>query len=136
PERHPLLELQCDALGDELGIELRPVNLLNVDEDLAIGALVELLLQLLDFRALAPDDDARAGGANRDAKLVARPIDFDRADPRRFQALAQNLFQLQIFMQQVGVALLGEPAGPPALVVAQSKSVRMNFLTHKPPEIW
>ena len=69
-------------------------------------------------------------GVNRDAQLVARPVDFDRADAGRLQPVAQRVLQLQIFAQQLGVILLGEPARPPGLGDAQPEPVRMYFLTH------
>ncbi len=91
------------------------------------------MLQLFDLRALAADDDAGARSADGDAQLVARAIDFNRAHAGRLQLLAQAFLQLQIFLQQLGVALLGEPARAPRLVEAQPESVRMNFLTHLCP---
>ena len=56
---------------NELGVELRLLDFLDVDEDLALGALLDLLLQLFDFLALAPDDDVVV---NRDADLVQRQL--------------------------------------------------------------
>ena len=92
--------------------------------------LGQILLQLFDLGALAADDDAGTRGADRDAQLVARTVHFDRADAGRLQPVAQRFLQLQIFLQQLGVVLLGEPARAPGLVDAQPKSVRMNFLSH------
>src|SRR5678816_45522 len=57
-------ELHRHRFGDELGVELRLLDLLDVDEDLAIGPLLDFLLQLVDFRPLAADDDTRPGGVN------------------------------------------------------------------------
>ena len=58
PERHALLELHRDRFRDQLRFELRLLDLLDVDEDLAVGPLLDLLLQLVDLRALPSDDDA------------------------------------------------------------------------------
>src|SRR3990172_745675 len=58
-ERHPLLELQGHVLGDELRVELRVDDLLDVQVDLLARAHLQLVLQLLDLRPLAADDDAR-----------------------------------------------------------------------------
>src|SRR6478752_4544540 len=79
-ERHALFELHRHRLGDQLGVELRLLNLLDVDEDLARGALLDLLLQLVDFRALAADDDARARGVDVDLQLVGRALGFNLRD--------------------------------------------------------
>src|SRR5581483_6833148 len=119
-----------DGFRDQLRVELGLVNFLNVDEDLALGALGHILFELFDFGALAADDDAGPRRADGDPQLVAGPVDFDRAHARRLQALAQRLTQFEIFLQQLGVALLGEPAGAPRLVEAQSKTVWMNLLSH------
>jgi hypothetical protein len=129
-ESHALLELQGDRFRHQLRIQLRLVYFLNVDENLALGALGQIQLQLLDLRALASDDDAGPRGADGYPQLVAGAIHFDRADAGRLQPLPQRLAQLHIFLQQLRVVLLGEPAGTPRLVKAQPETVRMNLLSH------
>src|SRR5579871_158054 len=57
---HALFKLQRDRFADQLRVQLRLVNFLNVDEDLTLGLLRQILLQLFDLRALAADDDARS----------------------------------------------------------------------------
>ena len=47
-----------------------------------------------------------------------------------FQPLAQSAFQLQVFTQKLGVVRFGEPARSPGLGDAQTKAVRMYFLSH------
>src|SRR5260370_32631362 len=44
---------------------------------------LQVLLELVNFRALAADDDARTRGADNDAQLVAGTLDVDRAHARR-----------------------------------------------------
>src|SRR4030095_12206277 len=129
-ERHALLELHRDRLGDRLAVELRLLDLLDVDEDLAVGPLLDLGLQLVDFRPLAADDDARARGVDVDLQLVGRALDLDLADAGVREALLQAVAQLEILVQQLRVVLVGEPARPPGLVEAEPKAVRMDFLTH------
>src|SRR6266851_3097003 len=86
-EGDALFELQGDRLSDQRGIEFRPVNFLDVDVHFALGALLDFALELIDFRALAPDDDSGAGGKEANHKLVRGALDVDRADPGRFQAV-------------------------------------------------
>src|SRR5439155_8047630 len=69
-EGDALLELQRHRFRDELAVELRLQDLLDVDEDLLAGLLLDLLLQLLDLLPLAADDDAGTGGEDRDLELV------------------------------------------------------------------
>src|SRR6188768_1273106 len=80
-ERDALLELHRHRLADQLRVELRLLDLLDVDEDLAVGLLLDLLLQLVDFRALAADDDPWARGVDVDLQLVGRALDLDLRDP-------------------------------------------------------
>src|SRR5262245_54996825 len=129
-ERHALLELHRHRFGDELRIELRLLDLLDVDEDLAVGPLLDLLLQLVDFRALAPDDEAGARGVDVDLQLVGGALDLDLRDARVREALLEAVAQLEILVQQLRVVLVGEPARAPGLVEPEPKAVRMDFLTH------
>src|SRR5471032_2946561 len=124
PERYALFQLERNRLRHQLRIELGLVNLLNVDEDFALGLLRHVLLELFDLGALPPDDDARPRRADRDPQLVAGPVDFNRADPGRLQPVAQVGLQLQIFLQQLGIAVRRKPTRAPGLVEAQPKSVR------------
>src|SRR5882724_11217100 len=58
PERHALLELERHVLGHELGVELGTDDLRDVEVDLLARARLQLVLELLPFRALEADDDA------------------------------------------------------------------------------
>src|SRR5205823_6210776 len=56
-EADALLKLQRDVLGDQLSVKLRLVDLEDVDKHLAVGALLDVGLELVDLGALAADDD-------------------------------------------------------------------------------
>src|SRR4029077_253789 len=115
-KRNALFELQRNGFGDELRVQLRTVHFLNVDVHFALGALLHFLLELVDFRALAPDDDPRARGVNAHDELVGGALDINGADARALEALFQLAAQLHIFVQQVGVVAVGVPARLPRLV--------------------
>src|SRR5580704_4696047 len=51
-------KLTRDVLAHQLCVQLRLVDLENVDKDFAVGPLLNVSLQLVDLRALAADDDA------------------------------------------------------------------------------
>ncbi len=63
-------------------------------------------LELLDLRALAADDDARTRRADEEAQLVARTLDFDRADAGSLELFAQLSLQLDVFDQELVVVAL------------------------------
>src|SRR5258706_2561791 len=129
-EGDPLFELQGHRLRDELGVELGLQDLLDVDEDLLAGLLLDLLLELVDLLPLAPDDDAGARGEDADLELVGGPLDLDPRHPRVVEALLQVLLEADVFMEEVRVLLLRVPAAPPGLVVPQPEPNGMDFLTH------
>ena len=82
----------------------------GLDGDVAIGALAELRLELLDLSALAANHDARTRGANDQAQLVAWTLDFNRAHARSLELFLQLLAEVHIFNQQLVVVALDEPA--------------------------
>src|SRR5262249_34612994 len=118
-----------DVLGHQLRVELRTLNLLDVDVDLAVDELLQLVAELVDLGALASDDDAGTGGVDVDAHLVRGALDVDLRDPGVGEALLQVIAELEVAMQRLGVGLAGEPARVPRLVESQPKSVRVYFLT-------
>src|SRR6185369_11348613 len=127
------LELRGDVLGHELRVELRTLDLLDVDVDLTVDELLQLVAELVDLGTLASDDDSRARRVDVDAHLVRRALDVDLRDSGVGEALLQILAKLQITMQRLGVALAGEPAGVPRLVESEPKSVRVDLLTQDSP---
>ena len=129
-EAHALFQLQRDRFAHQLRVQLRLVHFLDIDKDIAVGALLQFHLELVDLGALAANDDARPRRLDDDAQLVARPLDPEGADARRLELFLELLLELEIFQQQLGVIALHEPARFPRLGVAQPESVRMNFLTH------
>src|SRR4029079_136583 len=106
-------------LGPELGVELRTLDLLDVDVDLSVDELLQLVAELVDLSALASDDDARARRIDVDAHLVRRALDVDLRDSGVGETLLQILAQLQIAMQRLGVVLPGTQAGMPRLVAPE-----------------
>src|SRR5580698_25915 len=130
-ETNPLLKLQRNRLGDQLRVQLRLMHFLDVDKNIFTrGPLLQVGLELVDFCALAPDDDARPRRLDNDPQLVARPLDFNRADTRRLEFVLQFGFQLDVLVQLFVVIPLGKPTRLPRLGVAEAKTIRMDFLSH------
>src|SRR5229473_4477105 len=132
-ERHPLFELQSNRFRHQRGIQFRTMHFLNVNMHFALGALLHVLLQLVDFRAFAPDDDARPRRVNSHHQLVRRTFDVNRADARALQLLFQLLAELHVFVKKVGVVLVGIPPRLERLVVPQPESIRVRLLSHDSP---
>src|SRR6185436_16613276 len=100
-------------------------------EDLLAGLLLDLLLELVDLLALAPDDDAGAGGEDAHLQLVGGALDVDPRDARMGEALLQVLLQRQVLVEEVRVLLARVPPAAPGLVVPEPETDRMDFLTHR-----
>src|SRR5437016_5278244 len=106
------------------------MHFLDVDKHLARGALLHILLQLVDLRTFAPDDDAWPGRADDNAQLVAGALNLNGAHARRLELLLQFLLELYIFQEQLVVVTLDKPARPPRLGIPKAKSVWMDLLSH------
>src|SRR6185437_2437555 len=105
-----LLKLKGDVLGYELRIELRLVDLDDVDKHVAVGALAQLRLELLNLRALAADHDAGTRGADDEAQLVAGALDLYRTHAGGLQLVAQLGLELHVLDKELVVVALREPA--------------------------
>src|SRR5260370_17838267 len=108
-------------------------RLLDVDVDLLGGARLALVLQLLDLRPLAADDDAGAGGEDGDAGPVGRALDVDPRDPRVVERRLDEAADLVVLVQQVRVPLGGEPARAPRPGGPPPEPDRMLLLSHGSP---
>ena len=95
-EHDAALELLGDALGHQVGVELGLADLLDVDVHGHAHHLGDLAAQALDVLALLADDDARARGVDRDARVLRRALDLDAAHRGVGQLLAQELAHLEV----------------------------------------
>src|SRR6266851_391095 len=130
PESHPLLELQGHVLGHELRVQLRMHHLFDVEVDLLGRPHLDLVLQLLHLGPLAADDDAGPGREDGDAGAVGRALDVDPRDLRVVERRLDVAADLVVLVQQVRVALGGEPARAPRPRGPQPEPDRMRLLTH------
>src|SRR3989442_12968746 len=112
-ECHALLELERHVLGDELRVQLGMDDLLDVEVDLLGCPLLQLVLEPLDLRPLAPDDDAGTRGGDGDPRAVDRALDVDARDPRVVELILDVAPDLDVLVQQARVLLGGEPPRAP-----------------------
>src|SRR5881394_1234484 len=79
-ERHPAGQLLGHALRDELGVDLRGLDLEDVEVDVLAGQLLEIAADAVGLRAPSADDDARPRGVDVDVDPVTGALDLDPAD--------------------------------------------------------
>src|SRR5690606_29056387 len=130
-ERDAALELLRDVLRDEAGVELGPLDLVDVDLDVLVRQLPELLAQLLDLGAAAADDDAGAGGVEGEDHAARRPLDDDAAEAGALEAGVEVAPDLLVLDELVGEGAVGVPVGVPAADDAEAEAHRVRFLSHR-----
>src|SRR5262249_25612132 len=115
PKGHAAGELVGDTLSDERRVELRLLDLLDVEVDLRVaGDLHESGTKLVGLGAATADHDPRARGVHVDAQSVTRALDLDATDRGVRKLPAEVVADAPVLDQAVGVLLVvGEPARLP-----------------------
>jgi hypothetical protein len=130
-ERDPPGQLIGHALGDEVGVELGLLDLLDVELDLRIaGDLEQALAEAVGLHAAAADDDAGTGRVDVDPQTVAGALDLDAADRRPAQLGVEVLADLDVFGEIVGVLAIGEPTRLPVGDDPEAEPVGVHLLAH------
>src|SRR5215212_3462110 len=101
-----------------------------IDTSTSAGLRRQVALELVDLGALAADDDSGSRSVDDDLQAIRGPFDIDVRYPRARKAVLEIAFKPQIFKQKLAELLFGKPVRVPVFVVAESKTVWMNFLTH------
>src|SRR5262249_55437134 len=114
----------------QLRVGLRLAHLDDVQEHFVGSQALDLFLELLDAGAALADDDAGARCVDVDLGLVGGALDVDVGDAGVRQLILDELLELQVLMEPLGIVLLFVPPRGPGLDDAQPKSSRMRFLTH------
>ena len=106
------------------------MNLLNRNQNFASGTRRNITLQLIDLRSFASDDDPRPRRIDNDLQTIRRALDVNVRDARAGETPLQFGLELQVLDQKVAELLLRKPVRMPVFVVAEAKTVWMNFLAH------
>src|ERR1051325_274084 len=125
-----LLALGRNLLSLQLCIHFRPVSLMNRHEQFTPGLRREVTIELVDFGAFPTNDDAWSGRVDDYLETIGSSLDINVRNASACKTLLQVTFQLEVFQQKLAELLLGEPMRMPVFVVAKSKTVWTNFLTH------
>jgi hypothetical protein len=132
PERDAVLELLGDRLRDELGVELRPLDLVDVDVDVLGGHAVDLLAERVHLDAGLADHDPgpRRVDVDRDPLLVLADQDVRKPCVRKLPE--DVLADLDVFQQRARELLLADhPVRLPVVDDADAQAAGMNLLAHQ-----
>ena len=130
PEGDSPLQLVGDVAGDQLGVQLRHADLLDVHPDALAGEGLQLIAQLIDLLAPTADDDAGLRCVNGYCHLVGVPLDLHPGDAGVLEVLGNVAAHAQVFLKEITIALLGEPLALPIVDDAEAESGWMYLLAH------
>src|SRR5207248_2579553 len=131
PEGDAVRELLGNRLRDELRVELRALDLVDVDVDVLLGQRVQVTPQRIDLDAGLADHDPRPRRVDVDGDplLVLADQDVGQA---RVRELGVDVLADPYVLQDVVRELLlaGVPVGLPVVDHAHAEPARMNLLAH------
>src|SRR5438477_421345 len=134
PEHDSFLELLRDRVGNQLRIDLRFADLLDVQAHLGPHHLSQVRAQRLDVLAFLADDHAGPRAVNGDAGVLRGPLDRDLSNRGVRQFLLEIVADLDILVQdRRKVLAVGVPLRRPVPIDGEAKASRMNFLSHVCP---
>ena len=130
-ESDTTLELLRDRLSDELSIGVCALDFLDLEVDFFLRHLLELGTHRLDIATLAAEDNTRASAEECDANAVGVTLDEDLGDAGLGELGLAEIADLLIFDEERAEVLLGsEPTAAPSVGNADTKTDRINLLTH------
>jgi hypothetical protein len=104
-EADAAFQLAGDAVGHEAGVQLRALDLEDVDLHVLAGEFLQLFAQLVHFGAALADDHAGARGVDGDGDQLQGALDHDLAHAGLLQAGHEVLADLLVLHQFVGVVV-------------------------------
>ncbi len=129
-ERDALSKLVRDVVGDELRIQLRTLDLFDVDADFLARQPAQLVTQLVDFGSLLSDDDARTTGVDRHHDLARLALDRDVGDRGVTETCVQILAEECVLLEHRGHVTIRVVTRPPVLRDTKAKADWMCLLSH------
>src|SRR5438105_539194 len=131
PERNAIRELLGDRLCDELRVELRSLDLVDVDVDVLLRQRMKVAAQRVDLDARLADHDPRPRRVDVDCDPLLVLADQDVGQARVRELVVDVLADADV-LEDVGRELLlaGVPVGLPVVDHAHAEAPRMNLLSH------
>ena len=131
-EADAVLQLLGDRLGDELRVQLGPLDLVDVDVDVLARDRVQLLAERVDLDAGLADHDPGAGGedVDRDPLLVLADQDVGQAGVAELRVdVVADLDVLEDVLREL--LLPDVPVGLPVVDDADPQAAGMHLLAHQ-----
>ena len=125
-----VVERLGDRLGDEPRVELRALDLEDVDLDLLVRDPMQVATELVDLRPGLADHDPGSGRVDVDLDLGRVLANRDVRQPGVRQTPVDVVADLRVLVQVVGEVLLVEPVRFPVVDVTHADRLGVNFLTH------
>src|SRR5262249_2000936 len=129
PEGDAVLELLGDRLGDELRVELRALDLVDVDVDVLVRDRLQLPAERVDLDARSADHDPRARRVDVDVDPLLVLADQDVGQSGVRELLVDVLPDLDVFDQVLRELLLARvPVRLPVVDDADAHPAGMDLL--------
>jgi hypothetical protein len=128
--RRKATRFSSHVLGDQSRVGFGLLDFDDVEVDFVLRKLLNVSLEGLDAGAFFADDDTRAGGVNVDLHLVRSALDLDAGNACAVELFLEVFAKLDVFVKELAVVALSEPAAVPGPRNTDSESSRINFLTH------
>ena len=118
--------------GDPLGIEFGLTNFVNIDFYLGPGTkFADVVGHHFDLGSTFTNDQSGARGMQGDPDAVPGSFDNDATDGTFLKSIVEISTDRQIFVQLIAILFWrGIPLRFPVFGDCQSKTYRMNFLSH------
>ena len=109
-ERDTVGQLLSDGLRDQLCGGVHILDFKNVQLNLLAGELFQLSADAVRFGSTAADHDAGARGVDVYTDAVTGALDDNIGDAGALEPLGQEVADLDVFSEVIGVRLVGVPA--------------------------
>ena len=126
--RNAALELTCDVVGDDVGVNFRALHLEDVDLDVFTADLLQFLFDLVDLLAALADDDTGTGRVDGHRDDLEGALNHDLRQRSLCQTCVEVFADLGVFQNPGGVVTV--PVGVPTADNTYTIADRIGFLSH------
>src|SRR2546430_8602889 len=130
PERDALCQLVRHRIRHELGVELRPLDLLDVDADFLARELRQLVARFVHLGAALADHHARPPRVDLPRHLARLALALHAGNGRVAEPGLQVLADQVVFFQELGEVAPGVVPRAPRLDDPEPEPVGVYFLAH------